>query len=233
MTKKDIVLRITFSVLVFSVAVLSIFYQLARLCTDTPLMQNQFIAYSKTEYTQEKYKIIAEDISQYLSGKKEKLDMAEPNQDGESLISEREILHMKDVRGLVKTGLAFLWPILLVLLVFLVLLLAHKKGLMYISSKTVEASYLIGVGAFLLLLTALAVAYLGDFDGLFEAFHRLLFTNDLWLLNENEDILLQLMPEPFFKSYAGIFLKRFLPLVACLAMGCFAIIFKGKNKDAK
>jgi integral membrane protein (TIGR01906 family) len=77
------------------------------------------------------------------------------------------------------------------------------------------------------------IAYFVNFDGLFEKFHELLFTNDLWLLNEKEDILLKLMPEAFFESYGKLLLKRIFPVALCLVMGCFAVMFKGKKSDAK
>ncbi len=41
-----------------------------------------------------------------------------------------------------------------------------------------------------------------DFDGLFTAFHRLAFTNDLWLMNPATDLIIRLMPTGFFVRYA-------------------------------
>jgi uncharacterized membrane protein len=38
--------------------------------------------------------------------------------------------------------------------------------------------------------------------------HELTFSNDLWLLNPQEDLLIQLMPESFFSGYSWLFLKR-------------------------
>lgn len=43
-----------------------------------------------------------------------------------------------------------------------------------------------------------------DFDSLFIAFHRLLFTNDLWLLNPQTDLLIRLMPLPLFIIYGSL-----------------------------
>ena len=37
-----------------------------------------------------------------------------------------------------------------------------------------------------------------DYDRFFTAFHRLAFTNDLWLLNPRTDLLIRLMPEGLF-----------------------------------
>ena len=43
-----------------------------------------------------------------------------------------------------------------------------------------------------------------DFDSLFILFHKIAFTNDLWLLNPQTDLLIRLMPIEFFVSYAAI-----------------------------
>ena len=58
-----------------------------------------------------------------------------------------------------------------------------------------------------LVLTALAVGAMAvyialDFEGAFIAMHRLLFTNDLWLLDPRTDLLICLMPEEMFISLA-------------------------------
>ena len=37
-----------------------------------------------------------------------------------------------------------------------------------------------------------------DFDRFFTLFHRIAFTNDLWLLNPRTDLLIRLMPESLF-----------------------------------
>ena len=44
----------------------------------------------------------------------------------------------------------------------------------------------------------LIVWALVNFDGFFVAFHRLAFSNELWLLNPRTDLLIRLMPETFF-----------------------------------
>lgn len=52
--------------------------------------------------------------------------------------------------------------------------------------------------------TILALLACIDFDSLFILFHKLAFTNDLWLLNPQTDLLIRLMPIEFFISYAAI-----------------------------
>ena len=52
--------------------------------------------------------------------------------------------------------------------------------------------------------TAVIILACIDFNSLFVLFHRIAFTNDLWLLNPRTDMLIRLMPTGFFVSYAAI-----------------------------
>ena len=57
------------------------------------------------------------------------------------------------------------------------------------------------------ILTAVAIVIIAaciDFNSLFVLFHKVAFTNDLWLLNPQTDLLIRLMPIEFFISYAAI-----------------------------
>ncbi len=233
MKAKSVFLRAVLAVLIFAAAVLICCYQMANISVDAALMQKQFMQYAELDCSGEQYRAFSEDITQYLSGEKQALDMSLPDNNGKILLSERETLHMRDVRSLVMLGLSFFWPALIILLLFLALFLLNRKKIISISARTVEISFLIGVGLFIICLAAIVIAYFVNFDGLFEKFHRLLFTNDLWLLNAQEDILLKLMPQAFFESYAKLLLKRIIPAALCLAMGCFAAIFKGNKSDAE
>ena len=56
-----------------------------------------------------------------------------------------------------------------------------------------------------------------NFDSLFTVFHRLLFTNDGWLLDARTDMLIRLMPTSFFTSL-GI---KILLAVTAVALVCF------------
>ena len=52
--------------------------------------------------------------------------------------------------------------------------------------------------------TAVIILACIDFNSLFVLFHKVAFTNDLWLLNPQTDLLIRLMPIEFFISYAAI-----------------------------
>ena len=54
------------------------------------------------------------------------------------------------------------------------------------------------------MVTVIVVLAAIDFNSLFILFHKVAFTNDLWLLNPQTDLLIRLMPIEFFISYAAI-----------------------------
>ena len=59
-------------------------------------------------------------------------------------------------------------------------------------------------GVLAVFLAAMALWGIFDFDSLFTAFHRLLFTNELWLLNPETDLLIRICPESMFAAMAAI-----------------------------
>jgi len=54
----------------------------------------------------------------------------------------------------------------------------------------------------LILAGGMMVVSLTNFSKAFIKFHELLFTNDLWILDPRTDTLIQMLPEPFFRSMA-------------------------------
>ena len=82
----------------------------------------------------------------------------------------------------------------------------------------------------LLFASALAVWGIVNFDGLFVTFHKVAFTNDLWLLNPNTDVLLALMPLPFFTWYVVEILKSMLPVILMMLLVIIASTRIGKTQ---
>jgi integral membrane protein (TIGR01906 family) len=147
----------------------------------------------------EQLKTAGKDIRSYFNDDRELLDttvvvagVKDP------LFNQREILHMKDVKDLVR-GLVYggLWASGIYFLVFIVcayalwknrMPIALAKGLLWGSALT----------ALLLLVTGLAV--LVGFDAVFTQFHVISFSNTLWQLDPSRDHLLQMFPQEFFRD---------------------------------
>ncbi len=84
---------------------------------------------------------------------------------------------------------------------------------------------ILGVVAAVILLACI------DFDGLFTLFHRIAFTNDLWLLDPQTDLLIRLMPIEFFISYAAIIGGCWLLGMAGLLAVSTIFIRKAKERE--
>lgn len=107
----------------------------------------------------------------------------------------REQAHMADVQELFRLcGSVSLGSALLTLAGWLI---AHRESAFWRIVRRAVCCVL----AYVACLTLLATV---DFDSLFILFHRIAFTNDLWLLNPRTDLLIRLMPIEFFVSYAAL-----------------------------
>ncbi len=172
------------------------------------------------------YPALAEVIAGFLSGDRETAQL-EVMKDGgmQPAFHEHELVHLQDVKALADlSGLLMVLVIPLALLVVLLLCVpADLRGLRFgVLAKSARLAFMAAV---LLLLLAGVWATI-DFDGAFTLLHQTAFPNDLWLLDPRTDLMIQLMPQPFFIAYAinalpGILLP-FLVLLA-LSFGAQAI----------
>lgn len=112
--------------------------------------------------------------------------------------SERELLHMADVRKLfiaaqqLRLGVAALGALILILL----------RKCLFSSDRAFVRNLLQGMLRGTVLFFALA-AVLGlicavNFQAAFVTFHHLFFSNDLWLLDPSVDWLIRILPQGFF-----------------------------------
>ena len=163
-------------------------------CVLPGLMESRFetFAWAPGAYGQ-----LARDITGYLNGKDIVLSYFQPH----------EQAHMADVRGLV----ALLMQVLIALW-----LCVAALGI-FLRNKAVSKTIAVTLSSVLVfVLGVIAYAFI-DFDGLFILFHKLVFTNDLWLLNPATDYLIQLMPIGFFMAYAlSIGLIWLLLMILCI-----------------
>ncbi len=196
--------------------------------TNGNLMLQGFSQYSRTAHlnvSPARYGEYAREIARYLAGKADAVRVNDPDS-GETkpAFSERENAHLTDVRGVVTALKLIRW-------IGGGLTLA-ALALLYTRYRADRAAFLAGTlrgfaGAAIFLLTlaaALAIWGAVNFDGLFVTFHKVVFANDLWLLNPQTDLLMALMPLPFFSWYAGEMLKSLLPILGLMIVFIIAYI---------
>lgn len=161
-----------------------------------------------------------------------KTDVCLVSENGESVhaFSEKEDLHMRDVAGLVQMlntiRIAGGILVALICLAYLFIRSDREKHLSMILYGFRNAAVMVFGLALILCIWGLI-----SFDSLFYSFHLLFFSNRLWLLNPNTDLLIQLMPTEFFIWYAKQILLALIPVLLCMA--ALSIAYRKISKEDK
>ncbi len=112
-----------------------------------------------------------------------------------SIYGEREVLHMRDVKGLVRG----VYAVGYIAAAYMALFLAAAAWLLGREAVALAVRLLSYGGLVTLGLAALVgIGSLVGFDRLFLAFHIVSFSNDLWQLDPRRHMLLAMFPQGFF-----------------------------------
>ncbi len=63
-----------------------------------------------------------------------------------------------------------------------------------------------------------------DFSSFWTSFHKLLFTNDLWLMDPNTSIMINMFPAQFFSNFIMTFLGRAAWMIGLPMLVCGAVL---------
>lgn len=156
---------------------------------------------------------VMDELMDYLHGYREDLEEIVTDVNGETrdFFTEREKTHMADCKVLfdggfaIRKGAAVVFAALTLLLVF-----KKKFSLRRFLKYAALFSVIIAAAAGIL-----AIAASIDFNACFIVFHKLFFNNDLWILDPAEDLIINILVEPFFADMA---LKIALYCAAVLAV---------------
>ena len=142
------------------------------------------------------------------------------------LYSEKELVHLKDVREIVWL-FQLLQMISIVLLIITGLVLHLKKGTaILLSGAKIGAVISIGI-------TGLLVVWsLIDFESLFYLFHIISFSNDLWILDPSRDYLIMMFPQGFFND-AAIFMVISILVAAIILLVISSLVYKALTGTGK
>ena len=143
--------------------------------------------------------------------------------------SQRELDHMADVQklfiGAIRLRRAAIAGAALLLLCSRFLICRDRRRFLRAAAKGV----LMATALFLVLAGALGVYIARDFNAAFIQFHHIFFTNDLWILDPNVDMLVNIVPEGFFFDVATRILRAFLTELCLLVGGCVLILKRTKT----
>ncbi|MCI8453497.1 MAG: TIGR01906 family membrane protein [Lachnospiraceae bacterium] len=153
------------------------------------------------EMTMEDLLEVTDEMMAFLRGKRPDLHVF-TTMGGEyrEFFNAREIAHMEDVRTLFIGGL---WLRRICLLLAASLIGAYG----FLRPKSCprgafSRALCVGTGAFFAVSFLIAGLIATDFSKYFVVFHRIFFRNDLWILDPRTDMLINIVPEPFFMDTA-------------------------------
>ena len=135
---------------------------------------------------------ITAQIVEYIKSEREYLNYK--GSDGLNVFSQRELMHMEDVRRLFefygKIQMAISAAVLLSIICLRKIAYACVEGILKGISISLNVFLVLSIFAFL------------NFGYMFEKFHELFFENEFWILDSNESIIINILPINFFSGTA-------------------------------
>jgi integral membrane protein (TIGR01906 family) len=147
-------------------------------------------------------------------------------------LKENEIMHLYDVKILFLVGLILI--LFLPIIIFVLIIKLYKNIKQKFSIK--NNNYLIQIIfiifqinslVFLIIFGLFGFIIYNYFDYFFILFHKILFFNDLWLMNY-DDILIQLYPQSFFINAFSLIILRTMSIFIILWLIIYTFIFLKK-----
>jgi integral membrane protein (TIGR01906 family) len=114
-----------------------------------------------------------------------------------TLFNEREVGHLKDVKGLFRLDFRLLLGTLIYAVIY-----SGLNYILWLDKKRVARGLIGGSVLTLAVIIILGLMIWINFDWFFYQFHLISFTNDLWLLDPTTDYLIMLFPQGFWYDAA-------------------------------
>lgn len=159
-----------------------------------------------------------QDVRAYFDNSEDYLRTRVHDQNGRvvPLFNTREVLHMRDVKDLVRKvyglhdfSLAFVAAYLVAVCIW-----SREESLAQLARRCIQAC----LGAVAVLITLGGLIFTG-FDAAFTKFHELSFGNNFWQLDPARDHLVQMFPDGFWQDATL--------LIAVMTIGQFALVGGG------
>lgn len=159
--------------------------------------QKEFIKYSvledvRGELSMDEAIDVMGKITSYMVDGEGNLDF-EYIRNGKSIefLSEDAKTHLEDCKGIV-AALKIVRMVAASVFIILAIWLRRRQSL-------TKRGFAYAIGILIIVCGLLAIAA-GSFDEAFVTFHKILFDNDLWLIDPNVDDLINLLPQGFFSD---------------------------------
>ena len=164
----------------------------------------------------------------YLKDERDDIELL--SDQGDSFYSEREKMHMVDVKALYQNCSALAWTFLFVGAGLLIWVIAvRKKEAFYHIVRGFNRASIFIIAFFAFIGIAAAV----DFNTFWINFHRLFFTNDLWMLDPANSRMIRMYQEAFFFDMVTGILILFLAIFIGLLIASVIALYLVRRKAEK
>ena len=165
----------------------------------------------------EQLMMVTEHLLGYLEDTEEVLKIdAEIGGVVRNVFDERDTMHMVDVKVLYQNAMLVRNVTLILALVIFGYNILHMKQDVVAS---LAVSFYKALGAFMMICVAVLIGAAVDFDAMWRFFHTIFFSNDLWLLDPNVSVLINMVPLQFFFDLVTKVVVLFIAFLA----GCSTI----------
>jgi integral membrane protein (TIGR01906 family) len=172
---------------------------------------------------------IARGFIRYFNSSEERIDLTvQINNNTVEIFNEEEIIHFKDVKGLISLDYVVLSGVAIYCLVFVIFFMFWNRGA---SRRFLARSSIIASCVSLGLMLIILIAILLDFDSLFYQFHLISFVNDFWSAEGN---MLLLFPGGFWYdmfTYGALFAVAMALIPGIAGIIYFLRIRRKKRSD--
>lgn len=151
---------------------------------------NKYEVSAATGLDNEELLSVADQMVTYFNSDEESLDI--------DLFNQREVTHLKDVKGLIQLAYRLQLASLAYIVVYIVINFVLRRGAFW---RGLARRLIWGSGVTIALLAVLGLWAVIGFDSLFLLFHLVSFSNELWQLSPGDKLLL-LFPQGFFNDAA-------------------------------
>lgn len=166
-------------------------------------------------------------IDYYNSGQDSpQINVSRSNGDKFDLLSEKEVIHMQDVRQLVQLDYQVQMVALTIAILSMALLL-----IVFHSWKLTLKAIIYGSIALAVVVLLMGLLAIINFDQLSLLFHRISFTNEFWMLDPGSDYLIMMIPGGFLYDVAIFGFGIVILESAILSGTCFGLLNYLKGKE--
>ncbi|RBP70033.1 integral membrane protein (TIGR01906 family) [Alkalibaculum bacchi] len=163
---------------------------------------------------------ITDEIQEFLLGDRQDFAIKGVIDGQEQIVfKEREIVHMEDVKNLFHTGIILRNVCGLLTVICGICFYKKDKTKLYKAMKYSAITFIVVGGL-------LAIVISQDFNKYFVVFHKIFFTNDYWILDPMESVLINMVDIHFFMSIATLILGTSLALL--LSIGVLGSLMERK-----